>query len=112
MAELDEDTKQNVVDFYNSLMRKNVTVATLLALFFGGFGMLYSSVLIGMIFSVIEVVLLLVVYLTKYSGLVICIIWHALCAIFAFRLVRSFGRCRPEDLNNYNIPQLDSHKTE
>lgn len=59
-----------------AMMSKNMTVGVLLAIFFGPLGLLYSSILGGIIMIVLS---LLVAFLTMGFGLIvtqiICVIW-------------------------------------
>ena len=74
------------------MMAKSTGLAAFLALFFGGFGLLYASIPRGIVFSVIEVVMLLVVFFTMGFGILLYIPWHIVCVIFAIVLVSGHNK--------------------
>ncbi len=69
------------------LMGKSTGIAALLALLFGGIGLLYASIPMGIVATVIEIVMLIVVVFTAGLGFVLYIPWHIICVIAAIVLV-------------------------
>ena len=69
------------------LMGKSTGIAALLALLFGGIGLLYASIPMGIVATVIEIVMLIVVVFTAGLGFVLYIPWHIFCVIAAIVLV-------------------------
>lgn len=90
-ANITTATPTNSIDtksiLHVQLMSKSTGVAALLALLFGGFGLLYASIPVGIVCSIIEIVFLLVVFFTAGVGLLLYIPWHILCVIIAIVLV-------------------------
>ena len=74
------------------LMSKNTGLAAVLGLVFGGFGLFYVSILNGLVGSIIEVVLLLVLFITAGLGIVLYIPWHILCLIVAISMANSHNK--------------------
>ena len=69
------------------LMGKSSGIAALLALLFGGLGLLYASIPVGLVATIIEIVMLIVVVFTAGLGLLLYIPWHIICVIAAIVLV-------------------------
>ncbi len=69
------------------LMGKSTGIAAILAFFFGGFGLIYASIPLGIVCSIIEVILFIISVITLGIGTVVYIPWHLFCAILALVLV-------------------------
>ena len=74
------------------MMAKRTGLAALLALLFGGFGLLYASIPLGIVFSVIEVVMRLVFFFTSGFGILLYIRWHIVCVVAALILVSGYNK--------------------
>ena len=74
------------------LMSKNVGLAAILTLVFGGFGLFYVSILNGIVGSVIECVLLVVVVFTAGFGMILYIPWHIICVIVGISMANSHNK--------------------
>ena len=74
------------------MMSKSAAVAAILTFFFGGFGLLYVSIIVGLVASAIEIVLLLVVFFSAGLGSIIYVPWHLFCIILALVMVGSYNK--------------------
>ena len=71
---------------------KSVGLAAVLALVFGGIGLLYVSILNGLVGIVIEFFLILVMILTAGLGGFLFIPWHIICVIVAMSMAKRHNR--------------------
>lgn len=72
------------------MMVKNTGLAIALALIFGGFGLLYVSIPIGIVCAIVDSVLLLLCVVTAGIGFLILfpvlVVWHLFCVILSLVL--------------------------
>ncbi|OGU12653.1 MAG: hypothetical protein A2X61_10905 [Ignavibacteria bacterium GWB2_35_12] len=69
---------------------KNVAVSVLLTIFFGGFGLLYSTVKGGIIMSIIEFINFWLCFLI--IGLFLAPVIHLICVIWGVTAVNKYNR--------------------
>jgi hypothetical protein len=74
------------------MMSKNVGIAAILTFFFGGLGLLYVSIIAGLIATVIEIVIFIVGFFTVGIGWLIFIPWHIFCIILAVVMTNSHNK--------------------
>lgn len=74
------------------LMSKSTGIAAVLTLFFGGFGLLYLSIINGLIGAVIECVLFIAVFLTGGFGLILYVPWRIVCVIVGISMAGAHNR--------------------
>ncbi|MCC8108068.1 MAG: hypothetical protein LIQ30_03270 [Planctomycetes bacterium] len=78
---------------------KNGWLAALFTILFGGFGLFYVSFLGGIVASLIELVLLLISFITGGLASFLLVPWHIFCIIVAVVMVSSH--------NNRLLRELD-----
>jgi len=71
---------------------KSLAAGLFLALFFGGFGMLYAGIIWGIIGIVIELMLWAVTTLTGGLGMVLIVPWHIFAALVTMICVNSHNK--------------------
>ncbi|MCD8351352.1 MAG: hypothetical protein LUC93_12160 [Planctomycetaceae bacterium] len=81
------------------LMGKSTGLAAILALVFGGVGLLYASIPVGIVCTIIEVILFITAIVTLGIGMIFYIPWHMFCVILALVLVSRHNKRLIEDLN-------------
>lgn len=68
------------------MMAKSTGIAAVLTLFFGGFGLLYVTIIGGIIGSIVEVILFAFVVFTAGIGFIVYLPWHIFCVVVALIL--------------------------
>jgi len=74
------------------LMSKSVGLAALLTFFFGGFGLLYVSIINGIVGAIIELVLVAVTGITFGMGAILLVPWHIICIIVAMSMANAHNK--------------------
>ncbi len=86
------------------MMSKNVGIAAILALFFGGLGLLYVTIIGGVIGALVEIVLFILVIFTGGLGLIVYIPWHLVCAIIAIVMANAHNKRLLNKLDDADRP--------
>jgi len=74
------------------IQAKSTGVAVLLTMLFGGVGLLYGSIIGGIIMTVIEVCLWILAVITLGLGLVLLLPFHLVCVIWAIVAVGNHNK--------------------
>jgi tryptophan-rich sensory protein len=64
-----------------NLMSKNLGLGVFLTLFFGGVGLLYANIPLGIIGVIVEIVVVIIAFFTAGIGILLLIPWHIFTAI-------------------------------
>lgn len=81
--------KEQMLVMFNA---KNPGLAFILALLFGSFGFLYTSVIGGIILILLELALCLVGVATLGLGLLLVFLYHIIIAVLGFELCRMHNK--------------------
>ena len=72
--------------------QKSVGIGMLLTLFFGGLGMFYVSIIMGILFTIIEIVLVVVAVFTMGIGLLFLLPYHIFTVLVTIFFIRSYNK--------------------
>ena len=74
------------------LQQKSLFLALILTIFFGGLGVLYVSIIAGIIFTILEGILWVITFLTFGFGYFLVVFLHVVCVIYAAIAVNSHNK--------------------